>query len=196
MTSKRQASIYLMDRSWRAVPGRVKEAVARGERPESLPDLHDGPNALVAALAHAAALVKEAGPYGATGARSLPGIPVDAFNHVVWSDAIAPPSPFGRQDPYGAGSDPIRTPPQVAATVTGLLEATAGAAGRRSVSPLEVAAVALQSGAQGWAGALVLGKVLGAMAGVSEKTQANLRSAGLWGGLLSGAVSSAFGGRQ
>jgi hypothetical protein len=187
---------YAEDRAWRLAPARVKDAIARGDRPVITADLAAGPDALVAILVEAAALVKTARAWNPSGAGALPGIPVDAFNRVVWSDAIAPPSPFGRQDPYGDGSDALRTPPHVAATVTGLLEATAGAAGRRAVGPLEVAAVALESGAKGWAGALVLGKILGALADVSPRTQADLRAAGLWGGMLSGAVSTAFGGRR
>lgn len=122
-------------------------------------------------------------------------IPVDAFNSVVWNDVGAPVNPYGTHNPFGNNEQPLQTPLPVAAAVTGTLYGAAAAAGgRHSVSPWDVAVTAAQGGAAGLFGGLVLGKTLGVLAGLQPAAQQQLQQMGLWGGMLTGAVTKAFSG--
>lgn len=116
----------------------------------------------------------------------MPTIPVDAFNNAVWTDVG--PNPFGTRSTYGDGSQPIRTPPQVAAMVSGVVAGAGASRDSSHVSPWDVAMAAGAAAGKGWLGGLVLGKTVGALAGVSPEGQKKLQDLGLWGGLLTGAV--------
>lgn len=125
----------------------------------------------------------------------MPTIPVDAFNRVVWSDVLQPPNPYGTRSSFGDDEQPLRTPPWAAATATGLLAGTAAATGREAVSPWQLAQTAAASAGTGYLAATAFGKTLGALAGLSPGAQRQLQQAGLWGGLINGAVTTLFGGR-
>jgi hypothetical protein len=110
------------------------------------------------------------------GLLAVPAIPVDRMGRTIWADA-------------GSG-----TPVPAAAAAAGLLAGAGALAGRRAVSPLDVALAAGQAGAGGFLGGMALGRVLGALAGLRPESQAELQRYGLWGGLVSGAVARALGG--
>jgi hypothetical protein len=112
---------------------------------------------------------KQADYAGAT----LPTLLVDEFNRVVWRD----PS----------------TPPLIKATTTGLTTAAqAMNGGSPWVSPLDIAQVAMGAGA-GLMSGLVVGKTLGALAGLSPYGQQQLQQVGLWSGVLNSVVPKIFG---
>lgn len=123
-----------------------------------------------------------------------PSIPVDAFNNVVWSDAVLGVNPFGTRPASGTAEDRLSTPPQVAAAVSGLVAGAAAARDSNYVSPWDVAMAAGAAGGKGWLGGLVLGRTVGALAGLPPQAQKKLQDVGLWGGMLTGAVRSVFGG--
>lgn len=104
-----------------------------------------------------------------------PSIPVDQFNQVIWQDSS--------------------TPSKVRAATSGLIE---GASSLRSnanyVSPADIARIATGMGS-GYLSGLVVGKTLGALAGLSDSAQNKLQQAGVWAGLLTNVVPMAFGQR-
>lgn len=124
----------------------------------------------------------------------VPSIPVDAFNEIVWNDVKHPANPFGTKSQWGDNSQRLGTPPQVAATTSGLLAgAQAARGGAELVSPMDVAMAAAVGGGKGLIAGLVLGKTLAALAGLEPQTQSMLQRAGFWGGALTAAVQRAFG---
>lgn len=126
---------------------------------------------------------------------TIKSIPVDAFNQAVWNDVAAVPNPFGTKSPWGDNDQPMRTPANVAAAVSGLVSGTSALQGNATrVSPFDIAMTAATSGLKGWTAGLAAGKVLGTLAGLKPEYQQKLQTAGLWGGLLTGAVKSLFGG--
>jgi hypothetical protein len=128
-----------------------------------------------------------------SGGLYMPTIPKDAFNNAVWSDALRAPNPFGTKSPWGSNDQALATPMPVAAAVTGIVAGTAAATGQQAVSPWQVGLTAAATAGKGYLAGLAFGKTLGALAGLSPEAQATMRSAGLWGGLLAGAVDSLFG---
>lgn len=124
----------------------------------------------------------------------VPSIPVDAFNEIVWNDVQHPRNPFGTKSQWGDNSQRLGTPPQVAATTSGLLAgASAARGGAEMVSPMDIAMAAAVGGGKGLLAGLVLGKTLSALAGLGPQTQSMLQRAGFWGGALTAAVQRAFG---
>lgn len=100
-------------------------------------------------------------------------IPYNRFGQLVMADADTPL--------------PIRS------ATTGLLAAAAQAGGGSAwVSPRDVARVAVGMGS-GYASGLVVGKTLGALAGLTPAAQDTLRQAGTWAGVLTAVVPMAFG---
>lgn len=126
------------------------------------------------------------------GALFTPSIPVDAFNQTVWSDVLQPANPFGTKSQWGDNSQALQTPPHVAAAVSGALASAAAVKQAPLVSPWDVALAAAYGGATGLAGGVLLGKTLGALAGLRPESQQTLRQLGLWGGILSGVVGKVF----
>ena len=103
----------------------------------------------------------------------LPSIPVDHFNRMIMQDPFMP--------------DPIR-----AATV-GLTTAAGQAhGGAKLVSPFDVGRIAMGMGSGAISGMLV-GKALGALAGLTTEAQQGIQRAGIMAGLLSNIVPRAFG---
>ncbi len=137
-------------------------------------------------------LAKSANPQ-ASGAMYLPSIPVDAFNRVVWQDVHRNPNPYGTKDPYGDNEQPLYTPPPVAAAISGIVAGAGAATGMQHVSPWSVALTAATTAGKGYLSGLVLGKTLGALAGLRPEVQDRLQQVGLWGGLVTGAVNELFG---
>jgi hypothetical protein len=169
----------------RATPSDLAESIAAAALAAPAPGGFELPETFDLAPKRAATdAAEDAGLY-------LPTIPVDAFNQVVWSDVR--PNPFGTRGAFGDNSQPLATPPNVAALVSGILEGTSATTGRGHVSPLEVALTAGGMAGRGWLGGLVLGKTLGVLAGMPPERQQQLQQAGLWGGMISGAVQSLFG---
>lgn len=123
-----------------------------------------------------------------------PTIPVDAFNQVVWAD-VQPPNPLGTKNPFGTNEQPLTTPAPVAATVSGIVSGAGAATGSPYVSPFHVGLTAAATAGTGYLAGMAAGKVLGALAGLRPEAQASLQRAGLWGGLLTGAMNALFQGR-
>ena len=109
-----------------------------------------------------------------TGASAfMADIPVDQFNRTVWSDPL--------------------TPIPVRAATTGLLESANQLAGSTNlISPFDIARIAVGAGT-GLISATVVGKTLGALAGLTPSAQKGLQRAGLWAGVLTNVVPMAFG---
>lgn len=127
------------------------------------------------------------------GAAFLPSIPVDSFNRAVWNDVTVGSSSFGSKDRFGTNNQPMKTPAPVAAAVSGIVSGASAAKGNvKHVSAWDIARTAAISGAKGWLGGLVLGKTLGALAGISPESQKKLQQIGVWGGILTGAAQKAF----
>jgi hypothetical protein len=133
----------------------------------------------------------------ATGALFIPSIPVDAFNHAIWSSMA--PNPFGTKSQWGDNTPSLSTPPEAAAFASGLVGAAGAARNQATVSPWDVARVATQVAISGGMGALagattglLAGKVLGALAGLTPSGQEYAKRTGLWAGLLGGLASKFF----
>lgn len=101
-------------------------------------------------------------------AATLPSIPKDEFGDVVWQDN--------------------RTPLGVRAATAGLLEAASHASGRDVLSPWDIARVTATGAATG----LIVGKTLGALAGLRPEAQNTLQQVGIWGSVLSAVIPNAF----
>lgn len=103
-------------------------------------------------------------------------IPVDDFGRVVWS-----------------GNDPY-SPFSTRAAATGLVDAASAYRGNSSlVMPTDVARIAIGMGS-GYASGMLVGKTLGAMAGLKPEAQKTLQQAGTWAGMLNTVLPMAFGG--
>lgn len=102
-------------------------------------------------------------------------IPVNDFNEVIWSS-----------------SDPF-TPPALRAATVGLLEsASLSRGGQDLISPSDIARIGIGMGA-GYGISRLMGSTLGAMAGLSPKSQEALQQAGTWAGALKAVVPLVFG---
>jgi hypothetical protein len=126
------------------------------------------------------------------GVAHMPSIPVDAFNRAIWNDVGAAPNPFGTKSPWGDDSQPLRTPPRVASFASGIVSGAGAATGQGRVSPFQVASAAALAAGTGLAAGIVVGKVFGALAGLSPDAQRRLQRTGVWAGLVGGAVHSLF----
>jgi len=103
----------------------------------------------------------------------VPNIPVNGFNQAVWRD-------------------PYLTPHEQAAT-TGLTAAASLQRGGSSlVSPFDVGKIAVGMGSGAVSGMLV-GKALGALAGLTPVAQEGIQNAGIFAGLIRSIVPKAFG---
>jgi len=129
-----------------------------------------------------------------SGAAGLRSIPVDAFNRAVWNDVRNPGNAFGTRSPWGDNDQPLGTPPWVAAAATGLVAGTGAMTDQRSVTPWQVGIAAAKSGGKGLAAGYAVGKLFGVLDGLKTEKQQGLQQAGLWSGLLTGAVRGVFGG--
>jgi hypothetical protein len=110
---------------------------------------------------------------GAFAIDSMPTIPKNQFGQTVWQDQ--------------------QTPLPIRAATTGLLEsASALRGGTNFVSPMDVARIGLGMGSGYLSGAIV-GRTLGALAGLQPDTQKSLQQAGTWAGILTNVVPMAFG---
>ncbi len=115
---------------------------------------------------------KEASAGGGMFAES---IPVDAFNRAVW------------QDPY--------TPDPIRALAAGVVSSAAQAADKPwFISPYDVGKIAVGMGG-GLVSGMLVGKVFGALAGLTPEAQSAVQRTGLWAGTLQQAVPLIFGGR-
>jgi hypothetical protein len=120
-----------------------------------------------------------------------PSIPVDAFNRVVWNDVrkgmTNQSNPYGTKSPWGDNSQPMHTPPQLAAATTGLVSGLGAANNSPVISPATVIS-GLASAGVGLATASVAGRMLGALAGLTPVAQNKLQDMGMWAGLLHAVV--------
>lgn len=104
-------------------------------------------------------------------------IPVDQFNRVVWNDLRSM-----------GGS----TPSPIAAAATGLTTAASlSQGGANLISPMDIARIGMGAGS-GYISSLLVGKTLGALAGLNPATQQKLQQVGIWGGVLSNIIPLAF----
>ncbi len=111
------------------------------------------------------------------GAAFLPMIPVDQFNRTIWNDLRS------------AGG---YTPPPLAAATTGLVQAAAlSQGGTNYVSPVDIARIGLGMGT-GYMSGMIVGKTLGALAGLRPEAQQSLQQAGAWAGILTNVVPLVF----
>lgn len=103
-----------------------------------------------------------------------PIIPVDQFQTAVWLDS--------------------RTPVAYRGATAGLVDAASlSRGGIGMISPADIARVAIGAGT-GYASATLVGKVLGALAGVSPQAQKVLQQSGTWAGVITNALPLVFGG--
>lgn len=128
-----------------------------------------------------------------TGGLSMASIPVDAFNRVVWSDVAVTPNPWGTKSPWGDNSQSLRTPAPAAAAITGIITGVSATTGQDYVSPLQVGMAAAAAGGKGYATGMVVGKLLGALVGLSEDEQSLMRRVGAWSGAISTIANHIFG---
>lgn len=116
-----------------------------------------------------------------------PSIPVDAFNRVVWNDVRKGMSnqynPYGSKSPWGDNSQPMHTPPQLAAATTGIISGLGAAQNSAIISPATVVS-GLASAGVGLATAHLAGRTLGALAGLTPAAQEKLQDMGMWAGML------------
>ncbi len=102
-----------------------------------------------------------------------PIIPVDDLNQKIWYDG--------------------QTPVNIRAAATGLI---GGASTLRQqsplVSPADIAQIAVGMGS-GYISGLMVGKTLGALAGLRPEAQKSLQQAGVWAGLMKNIIPIAFG---
>jgi hypothetical protein len=84
------------------------------------------------------------------------------------------------------------TPMPVRAATAGLVEAASAVAGRPTVTPWDVARVAVGAGT-GLVSGVVAGKALGFLAGLTPEARQGVQRIGLWTGLLNAAVPRALG---
>lgn len=106
------------------------------------------------------------------GGLGLPPIQTDVFNRVVWGDP--------------------RTPMDVRAATTGLVEsASILRGGSNLVSPADIGRVAVGAGS-GYVSGMLVGKALGALAGLKPEYQDKLQQTGIWAGVLSNVIPIAF----
>jgi hypothetical protein len=88
-------------------------------------------------------------------------------------------------------ADPF-TPRPVQAASAGLVAAASAVKGSPLVSPWDVTRIALGAGS-GLAAGTVVGKVFGALAGLTPESQQKLQQAGMWAGVLKAVVPPAVG---
>lgn len=101
-------------------------------------------------------------------------IPVDSFNRVIWQDPLS--------------SVPLRS------GASGLIEGASQLRGGSSfVSPSDVANIAVGAGT-GLMSGTVIGRVMGALAGLRPEAQEFLQQTGMWSGILRSALPSFLGG--
>lgn len=102
----------------------------------------------------------------------VPVIPKDQFQRAVMADPM--------------------TPMNVRAGAAGLVEAASAVSGLPVVTPWDVTRIAIGAGS-GLASGYLVGKVFGALAGLSEQKQQELQRAGAWAGALKAVVPQALG---
>jgi hypothetical protein len=132
-------------------------------------------NAALAELFDDDKAAEDDGPQAEAGALDhAPVIERDHFNRVLWSDPMTP------------------VPDRAAAV--GLVEAAGLARGDSPlISPYDVARIAVGAGS-GYVSGLIVGRTLGALAGLRPETQESLQRAGTWAGIIKGIVPAVLGG--
>lgn len=111
------------------------------------------------------------------GGAFLTSIPVDQFGQVIWND-------LRNQGGY--------TPAPLAAATTGLIQAADMSQGNSGfVSPMDIARIGIGMGS-GYASGLLVGKTLGALAGLRPEAQQSLQQTGVWAGMLKTIVPMMF----
>lgn len=113
---------------------------------------------------------------------SLPSIPVDAFNRVVWNDVQK------GSDMYNS----LHTPPALASATTGLVSGFGAMANSPIISPATVIS-GLASAGVGLATAHLAGRTLGALAGLTPEAQNKLQDMGMWAGMLHAVIPPVLG---
>ena len=114
-----------------------------------------------------------------TGLSAMYSFDPDEFNEMIWSD----PRLSNRIDP------PTR------AAASGIVSGAANLPGKsvKLVTPFDIGRMALGLGSGYLSGALV-GKGLGLLMGMPEKTQETLKNTGMYAGLISNLIPAVFGG--
>lgn len=111
------------------------------------------------------------------GAAFATRIPVDQFGRAIWNDLSS----------YGG-----YTPPHIAAATTGLLSAASIAnGGVNLISPFDIARIGIGAGS-GYLSGMIVGKTLGALAGLRPEAQNTLQRTGIWAGVLANTIPSIF----
>jgi hypothetical protein len=97
----------------------------------------------------------------------------DRFNRAVWDDPYLPDAYKGM--------------------ASGVVEGASQIAGDSSlVSPLDIARLGVGTGS-GWLSGLVVGKTLGALAGITPDAEKKIQQAGIFAGLVRSTVPLMFG---
>ncbi len=104
-------------------------------------------------------------------------IPVDQFGRTIWNDL------------RGQGGF---TPAPIAAATTGLMQAASlSQGGANLISPMDIARIGMGMGT-GYVSSLLVGKTLGALAGLRPEAQQSLQNTGVWAGILANTIPLAF----
>lgn len=112
-----------------------------------------------------------------TGSDMTQNIAVDQFNRLVWNDLRS----------QGGFTDA-----PLAAATTGLVQAASlSQGGTNWISPYDVARIGVGMGS-GYYSGLVVGRALGALAGLKPEAQQALQQGGMWAGFLGNVVPLAF----
>ena len=115
---------------------------------------------------------------GASGGQGayVKGIDKDRFNRAVWDDPYLPDAYKGMTSGVMEGAAQVSDSDGYSSSL---------------VSPMDIARVGIGMGS-GWASGLLVGKTLGALAGVTPQTQKALQAAGVFAGLIRGTVPRLF----
>ncbi len=143
-----------------------------GEENYKSPPIGEAHAALKDLAAKTAAELEGTGISGLSSVYDPPLIERDPFNTMVWNDP--------------------RTPPPIRSATVGLVDAAAASRGSPIITPWDVARIAVGVGS-GYESGLLVGKTLGALAGLKPEAQRTLQQAGTWAGILTSVVPLAFG---
>jgi hypothetical protein len=128
-----------------------------------------------------------------SGLSAFDSIPVDAFNRAIWNDVAAQPNPYGTRSPWASASQPLSTPPGVAAMISGLTTNTGLINQSSSISPLSLALNIGATTGVGLGVAAAAGKTLGFLANLSPSAQKEMQRMGAWAGMLTGIAQNLTG---
>lgn len=129
---------------------------------------------------------------------ALRPVPVDAFNRAIWNDVhnggnSSQANAYGTRSVYSDNSDAFGTPPVHAAAAAGLVTGIQQLYGRPPLLSTSHFVKGLAAAGVDGATAMIAGRVLGTLGGMTPAAQQRLQSMGLWGGMIRGVTGSVLG---